>query len=70
MSKKIFIFISIAVFSLVLAADDGGPLQLVPEEPYVPDRAVIKISSDAVIQMGNVETSGPRIGPGKNLKNH
>ena len=35
MSKKIFIFISIAVFSLILAADDGAPLQLVPEHPYV-----------------------------------
>ena len=68
MSKKIFLLISIAVFSLVLAADDGGPLQLVPELPYVPDRAVIKISSDAAIPAGNVETTGAGIGPGKNLK--
>jgi subtilisin family serine protease len=70
MSKKIFILISIVVFSLVLAADDGGPLQLVPEEPYVPNRAVIKISSDAVMHMGNGETPGSRIGPGKNIKDH
>jgi len=70
MSKKIFIFISIAVLPLVLAADDGGPLQLVPEEPYVPNRAVIKISSDTVMHMGIVETPGSRIGPGKNIKDH
>jgi thermitase len=66
MIKKIFIFISIAVFSLVLAADDGAPLQLEPDQPYVPDRAVIKISSNAVMQMENVKTAGP----GKNITNH
>jgi subtilisin family serine protease len=70
MRKKIFIFISIVVFSLALAADDGGPLQLEPEQPYVPDRAVIKISSDTVIQRGNTETADARIGPGKNSKKH
>jgi thermitase len=70
MSKKIFVFISMAIFSLVLAADDGGPLQLVPEQPYVPDRAVIKISSHTIMQRGNTETGGVRIGPGRNLKDH
>ena len=70
MSKKTFILISIIVFSLVLAADDGGPLQLVPRKPYVPDRAVIKISGAAVMQTGNVEAGDGRIGPVKNLKNH
>ena len=66
MIKKIFIFISIAVFALVLAADDGAPLQLEPDQPYVPDRAVIKISSNAVMQMDNAKTAGP----GKHSKNH
>jgi len=70
MSKKICIFISLAVFSLVLAADDGRPLQLVPEQPYVPNRAIIKISSHTGMQKGNVETAGARIGPGKNLEDH
>jgi len=70
MSKKIFVFIIAAIFSLALAADDGEPLQLEPEQPYVPNRAVLKISSHAVMQRGNTGTAGGRIGPGKNLKDH
>ena len=66
MIKKIFIFISIAVFSLGLAADDGAPLQLEPEQPYVPDRAVIKISSHAIMQIENAKIAGS----GKNITNH
>lgn len=65
MSKKISILIGIAVFSLALAADDGAPLQLEPEQPYMPDRAVIKISNNAVMQMENVKTTAS----GNNLRN-
>jgi subtilisin family serine protease len=68
MGKKIFIFISIVVFSFVLVADKGAPLQLAPGEPYVPDRVVIKISSDAVMRGGNVETNSSRFRSGKTLK--
>ncbi|UCH97011.1 MAG: peptidase S8 [Candidatus Aminicenantes bacterium] len=51
MNKKWIIFMVVIAFSLILTADNGQPLQLEPEQEYVPNRAVIKISSDAVLEM-------------------
>lgn len=70
MNKKVLLFISVIVFSVVLAANDGGPLQLVPEEPYVPDRVVIKISGDAVMDTASIKAADLLNRPGKIIRDN
>jgi thermitase len=51
MGKKRLIILGIFFFSLVLAADNGQPLQMEPDagNRYVPDRVVIKIAGDTAV---------------------
>jgi len=67
MKKWLSILMGVIFFSLYIMGDNNTPLQLEPEQPYVPNRVVIKFSASANTYAENINSHTQ---PGAIIRGH